>query len=201
MPHLEALISTLGHFLAHYGGWGLFAVSFLDSSFLAFPVINDLLLIGLSSAHPHKAIIYAFQATGGSVLGALTIYWITRKGKRLFSRGATKKEKTRIRHWIEQNDFVSILIASLLPPPAPFKVFAIMAGALQINAIRFTLALVVGRGIRFALESWLGVYYGSAAQSYLRKNVTWISLVVVGAIVVCALAYRYFRRAARRPSE
>lgn len=197
LSHLEILISGLGHFLSHYGGWGLFAVSFLDSSFLAFPVINDVLLIGLSSAHPQKAVLYAFQCTSGSVLGALTIYWITRKGRNLFSRGASKKEKTRIRHWIEQNDFASILIASLLPPPAPFKLFAIMAGALQINALRFILALVVGRAIRFAFEAWLGVFYGAAAQGYLRKNVTWLSLAVVGAVVICAIIYRYYRRPAR----
>ncbi|MGH9396885.1 MAG: YqaA family protein [Terriglobia bacterium] len=201
MSHLEILISGLGHFLSHYGGWGLFAISFLDSSFLAFPAINDLLLIGLSSTNPHKAVLYAFQCTTGSVLGALTIYVMTRKGRKLFSRGASKKEKTRIRRWIEQNDFLSILIASLLPPPAPFKVFAIMAGVLQISLLRFFLALLIGRGIRFAIEAWLGAYYGVAAQAYLRKNIVWLSLVVVAVIVVTALIYRYYQRLVARPGE
>lgn len=201
MSHLEILISELGRLLSHYGGWGLFAISYLDSSFLAFPFINDLLLIKLASAQPHKAILFSFQCTAGSILGALTIYFITRQGRRLFSRRASKKEKTRIRHWIEQNDFLSLLIASLLPPPAPFKVFALMAGALQISLVRFTLALVIGRGIRFAFEAWLGVYYGAVAEAYLRKNFEWLSVVLIAVIVAGALIYRYYKRLFAGPGD
>ncbi|MDE3178303.1 MAG: DedA family protein [Acidobacteriota bacterium] len=201
MSHLEILIRGLGHLLSHYGGWGLFAISFLDSSFLAFPFINDLLLIELASAQPHKAALFGAQCTAGSVLGALTIYYITRQGRNLFSRRTTKREKTRIRRWIEQNDFLAILTASLLPPPAPFKVFAIVAGALQINLVRFILALIVGRGIRFAFEAWLGAYYGISAQAYLRNNIGWVSLVIVAVVIAGAIIHRYYRRLAAKGDE
>lgn len=201
MSHLKILISGLGYLLSRYGGWGLFAISYLDSSFLAFPVINDLFLIKLSSSHPNKAILYAFQCTAGSVLGALTLYFITRKGRNLLSPSTPQREKTKVRHWIERNDFVSILIASLLPPPTPFKVFAIMGGAMQIRISRFILALFIGRGVRFALEAWIGVFYGAAAQDYLRKNVVWLSLAVVVATVAAVLAYRYAKRRLDAPEE
>ncbi|MGH9406233.1 MAG: YqaA family protein [Terriglobia bacterium] len=194
MHHIKILISLLGHVLGKYGGWGLFAISYLDSSFLAFPVINDLLLIKLSSAHPHNAVWYALACAVGSVAGALTLYFITRRGRNLLSPRTPQKEKTRIRHWIEQNDFLSILVASLLPPPTPFKIFAIMAGVLQIALTRFTLALAIGRGIRFGLEAWVGVEYGVEAQEYLRRNALWLSLVMAGVIVVGVVIYRFIRR-------
>jgi membrane protein YqaA with SNARE-associated domain len=201
LSHFRIFISALSHFFSHYGGWGLFAISFLDSSFLAFPVINDLLLIKLASAHPHKVALYIVQCTSGSVMGAYMIYFITHKGRNLFARRASPGEKTFIRHWIERNDFLSILVASLLPPPAPFKVFAIMAGALQIDGGRFATALIVGRGLRFAFEGWLGVYYGVAAQRYLRRNIDWLSLVIIAVVVGCGLIHWYLKRRFAPPYE
>lgn len=198
MPHLKILITHLGRILSHYGGWGLFAMSFLDSSFLAFPVINDLLLIKLSSVNHHEAIIYALQCTGGSVLGAYTIYIITKQGSRFFSRKASRREKTLVRRWIEKNDFLSILVASLLPPPAPFKIFPILAGGLRIEAVRLLGALLIGRGIRFAFEAWLGVYYGAAAQAYLSNNLATLCFILIGVLVVAVIIYR---RLNRRPAH
>lgn len=201
MTHIKLLISGLGYLLSRYGGWGLFTISYLDSSFLAFPVINDLLLINLASKHPQKAIFYTLQCTLGSLLGALTLYYITRKGRNMFSPRTPQGEKTRVRHWIEQNDFISLLIASLLPPPTPFKVFAIMSGAMQIRVTRFVFALLIGRGIRFALEAWVGVFYGAAAQAYLRRNIFWLSVGVIVVAIGAAVVYRYFKKRLGAPDS
>lgn len=46
---LKSLSAKLGHFLLLYGGWGLFAMSFLDSSLVPFPGVNDLALILMAS--------------------------------------------------------------------------------------------------------------------------------------------------------
>ena len=54
MHFLNSLSAALGNVLARYGGWGLFAVSFLDGSALGLPLINDLLLIELSMQHPAR---------------------------------------------------------------------------------------------------------------------------------------------------
>ncbi len=199
MGHIKVLETTLSHFLSHYGGWGLFLISYLDSSFLAFPFVNDLLLINFASIRPYEAVVYAFECTAGSVLGAYTIYVLTLHGRKLFSRTTTPKEKSAVRHWVERNDFLSILVASLLPPPMPFKVFAIIAGGLRVKAWRFIAALVVGRGLRFAFEAWLGVYYGAAAQTFLKRNFLPICLVMVAGVVLAAIVYRHFKRFSTPP--
>ena len=69
--------------LALYGGGGLFVMSFLDSSFVPFPGINDLALIVLASKHPARAPFYALLSTLGSLLGCYVIYGIARGGGRL----------------------------------------------------------------------------------------------------------------------
>ena len=86
MHYLKYLSGHLGNPLIRYEGWGLLAISFLDSSFLAFPMFNDLALLVLASRHPGRAAIYALQAAAGSVLGAYLIYGITRRGRELLWR-------------------------------------------------------------------------------------------------------------------
>lgn len=193
MAHIEVWESILREMLTRYGGWGLFGISFLDSSFLAFPFINDLLLIKLASVHRYKAALYALQCTAGSVLGAYIIYEITRQGSKFFSRRSSRQEKSRVRRWVERNDFLSIFVASLLPPPMPFKIFAIIAGGVRMNALRFLGALLIGRGVRFAFEAWLGVHYGAAAQAYLTKNFGLLCLIVIVITIAGAIIYRRLR--------
>ncbi len=201
MPYFKTTIRVLGRFLARHGGWGLFLISYLDSSFLAFPFINDLLLMKFSSLHPARAWIYALECTIGSVLGAYTLYHLTRTGSRYFHRKAETEKKTRFGRWLERNDFLSILVASLLPPPMPFKIFPLIAGGLRTDGIRFILALLVGRGLRFAAESWVGVRYGALAQRYLRENIVWLSVVVIAIILVVALAVRWLEKEGEHVSE
>jgi membrane protein YqaA with SNARE-associated domain len=199
LAHLKALETMLGHFLGRYGGWGLFLISFLDSSFLAFPFINDLLLIKLATLNPRKAILYTLQCTAGSVLGAYLIYEITRRASRLLSRRPAPPKKSQIRSWMERNDFLSVLIGSLLPPPTPFKVFAIIAGGLQMGSVRFLTALVIGRTLRFGFEAWVGVVYGKTAQAFLKKNFGTVCLITVVALVVLAVVYRQLKRRSLKP--
>jgi len=197
--HLKTLITALGPILSRYGIWGLFAISFLDSSFLAFPVINDLLLIKLSSANPHNAFLDAIVSTVGSVLGAYVLYAITARGKRMVIKEGTPRQKTQIRHWIERNDFVSILVGSLLPPPTPFKLFPIIAGGLHVEVSRFLMALIIGRGVRFGAEAWLGARYGPLAARYLKQDIGWMSLAAVAAAVAGTVIYRWAGRRRETP--
>lgn len=189
---LKSLAQKLGFWLALYGGWGLFSLTFLDSSVLSFPAITDLLLIHLASRHPDRALIYAAQATLGSVLGAYLLYAITSRGGRFVLRKLPPETMQRARHWLERNDFVSILVASLLPPPAPLKIFLITAGVLRVNAARYGAALLVGRALRYGAVAWLGARHGQQAEAYLKHNITWVSLVIVAVVVVLTLGYRRF---------
>jgi uncharacterized membrane protein YdjX (TVP38/TMEM64 family) len=94
---------------------------------------------------------------------------------------------------LERNDFVAMLIAALLPPPAPLKIFVIAAGALRTNALRFGAALLVGRSLRFAAEAWLGARYGAEAEAYLRKNLTWASLVTILLVIGLTFLSRWWK--------
>ena len=197
MQFFNSLSSRIGHALALYGG-GLFFLSFLDSSFIPFPGINDIALIVLASKHPARSPFYALLSTLGSLLGCFVMYGIARGGGRLASGKRSSTKRNRARRWLEQNEFVSMLVMALLPPPAPLKFFVIAAGALRMNMVNFGAALLVGRSLRFAAIAWLGAHYGAEAEAYLKKNLTWASLITIVLVIALALIFRWWK--ARQPA-
>jgi membrane protein YqaA with SNARE-associated domain len=209
---MKTFAAKLGQLLAAYGAWGILATSFLDSTFVPMPGFNDLLLLHLSSRRPSLALVYALQCTLGSLLGCYVVYGLGRGGRSLFRRrraagpesegvaAATarpKPAKTDIaQRWLQRNDFVSVLVMSLLPPPAPFKIFVFTAGALRMNPLRFGTALAIGRGFRFVAEAWLGARYGAQAEAYIQHHVGRVSLALAVAVTLGTLIYRRVQKSA-----
>jgi membrane protein DedA with SNARE-associated domain len=77
-----------------------------------------------------------------------------------------------------------VLVASVMPPPFPFKLFVVSAGVFRFGLLRFTLAIIAGRMFRFLLEGYLAVRYGEQAKEVLARYYPWIGLGVAIAIVV-----------------
>jgi membrane protein YqaA with SNARE-associated domain len=163
------------------GGLGLFVLAFLDSTFLPFPTLNDLLLIALSVQTPIRMPYYAAMVTLGSLLGCLVMFTIGRKGGELLLGERAGRHAAGIRRWIQHNGFLSMVIASLLPPPAPFKLFILAAGALGMRRRIFLSALTLARGIRFFGEGYLAIRYGARAYAYLSGHKVQFA---IGAIVL-----------------
>lgn len=170
--------------VASAGGLGLFLIAFLDSSVLTFPVINDLLLIDLSIRFPARMPYYAAMATIGSVTGCLLLYYIARKGgEAMFHKHAGPRAQ-RVHAWTKRNGFVSILVTALLPPPNPFKVFVIAAGAFEMPVRTFVLGLLAARAIRFFGEGYLAIRYGDQAGQFLVTHKLEVAGIVLG-VVLC----------------
>jgi membrane protein YqaA with SNARE-associated domain len=190
---LRAFAEKLEHTLMLYGGWGLLGIAALDSAGLSMPGVKDFLLIYLSSRHPAHAWIYTLGCTLGTVLGSFFIYEIGRTGARLLKRKPSDREMSRVKTWLVKNDFLTVIVASLLPPPLPFKPFLLGSGALRISPLRFTAALVVGGGLRFAAEAWIGVRYGAGGEEFLKRNILWICLASVALVVAIAWLSRWYK--------
>jgi membrane protein YqaA with SNARE-associated domain len=178
------------------GGLGLFVLAFLDSTFLPFPTVNDLLLIALSIASPARMPYYAAMVTFGSLVGCLVLFTIARKGGEVMFKKRAGPHAVSVRHWIGRNGFLSVVIAALLPPPAPFKVFVFAAGALDMPLRTFLFALTLARALRFFGEGFLAVRYGAQAYSYLATHkLAFASISIVLAAGMYLLGRRFSRRA------
>ncbi len=191
LPHwLQAIVASAG-------GLGLFLIAFLDSSVLTFPVINDLLLIELSVRNPARMPYYAAMATIGSVAGCLLLYYIARKGgEAMFHKHAGPRAQ-HIHAWINRNGFLSILVTALLPPPTPFKVFVIAAGALEMPVRTFVLGLLAARAIRFFGEGFLAIRYGDQASQFLLTHKLEVAGITLGVVLCLYLVSRIVFRPQR----
>lgn len=194
MSFLKAFSKKLATALAAYGGLGLFGMAFLDSAGLSMPAVKDLLLIYLCAQHPWRAWLYALAVALGTSAGSLVIYFFGRTGARLFGRKTSSENISRAKRWLGQNDFVTVVVASLIPPPLPFKPFLLAAGALRIKVPRFLAAVLTGSVLRFGVEAWLGVRYGMGGADYLKNHVIGVSLGAVAVFAVLVFFYRLFRR-------
>jgi membrane protein YqaA with SNARE-associated domain len=180
LPHwLQVLVDVSG-------GLGLFVLAFLDSTFLPFPTLNDLLLIALSMKLPVRMPYYAGMVTLGSLIGCLVLFTIGRKGGELVFGERAGRHAAGIRRWIQHNGFLSMVIAALLPPPAPFKLFVLAGGALGMRRRVFLSALTLARGVRFFGEGYLAIRYGAQASAYLSAHKVQFA---IGAIVVAGGLY------------
>lgn len=192
--HPVKWLTRLSEYLITYGAFGLFVVALLDSTFVPLPSSVDALMLLLSTTKPSWMLLYAFMATSGSALGCLILYLISRRaGARALNRFSEAK-RTRVKNWIERYDMFAVLVATLLPPPFPFKLFVVSAGVFRFSLLRFMLAIVVGRGFRFLLEGYFAVRYGAQAKEILAKYYPWIGLGLVVGIVIFVLLRQKLKR-------
>lgn len=187
-------LTRLSEYLITFGAFGLFAVALLDSTFVPLPSSADALMLLLSTTNPSWMLLYAFMATSGSALGCWILYLISRRaGARALNRFSEAKQQ-RVKNWIERYDALAVLVATLLPPPFPFKLFVITAGVFRFSLLRFMLAIIVGRAFRFLLEGFFAVRYGAEAKLILAKYYPWIGLGLVVAIVLFVVLKQKLKR-------
>jgi membrane protein YqaA with SNARE-associated domain len=182
------------------GAPGLFLVAFLDSSFISLPEINDLLLIWMVTQHKSRMVLYAASATLGSVAGCLVLYYIGRRGDAFVARRFSAGKVQWALATFQRYGVMAVLIPSLLPPPAPFKIFVLVAGVAGVSVTRFSLAIAIGRGVRYFAEGLLAIYYGDRAMVFIRENSRPVSLVVVAALIAGIVGFVLWNRARSRKS-
>lgn len=182
-------------FAGGLGAPGLFFISFLDSSVLTFPVINDLLLIELSIQHRSRMPLYAAMAALGSVLGCVVLFFLARKGGEALFRRKAGDRAEMIRRWVERNGFGGMLAAALLPPPTPFKFFVLAAGVFKVPLARFTSAIALARIFRYFGIGYLAVRYGDNALPYLKQHMLQAG---VAGIVLVGISYAASRLLLRK---
>lgn len=195
---MSRIVASIQQFAHSLGAPGLLLVAFIDSSFLSLPQVNDLLLVMMVADRPGAWLLYAAAATGGSVLGCLVMYGLARKGgEALLHTWMNEGRVTRGMQQFQRWGLLAVLVPAILPPPAPFKVFVLLAGVAKVPLAKFIVAVALGRGFRYVGEALLARWYGRQAMTFLEANATPVSLAVAGLIVVGAVIYVVVRRRRR----
>jgi membrane protein YqaA with SNARE-associated domain len=192
---MGGILTAIQHWAAEFGGVGMFVIAFLDSSFLSFPQVNDLLIIVASTRNPSRMPYFAGMTTVGSLLGCFALYIVIRRGGEKFIR---KKLKGRLFDraitLYQKYGLLAVIVPALLPPPVPFKAFVFLSAAAAVSPMKFGLAILIGRAIRYFGEGYLAVLYGEQAADFMKTYGAEIGIGLAVAAIVIGVVVVKFRQ-------
>jgi membrane protein YqaA with SNARE-associated domain len=192
---LLALLKPLGF-------WGAGAIAFIDAA--AFPVPLDLIIAGYVWADKPHFYIYVIVAALGSALGGLVPFFLGRAGGELFlmkriDRGRFEKMRDRF----ARQEFLAMMIPSILPPPTPWKLFVFAAGVFEMKVGNFLLSVFVGRVLRDMVTAVLTIRYGPQIVDIVGHLATRHKalLLVALALLIAAIGFYVWRQVKKRRTK
>jgi membrane protein YqaA with SNARE-associated domain len=173
-------------FLKPLGAWGVFAIGAIDGSSIGLPV--DAVVGGYVWANPARLLLYVIMAAAGETLGSVVVYVIGYKGGEELLRKRISAEKfEKIHSAFEKHPFWSLMFPAMLPPPTPFKAFALAAAVSEMRFSKYLATIFAGRFLRFLALSLLVVKFG---PDFIRifglifKQHIYITLVILGVAMI-----------------
>jgi len=141
------------------GVWGAFVIAFLDSS--SIPVPMDIVIAGYVWTDQRHFYIYCILGALGSSFGGLVPFFLGRAGGELFLLKRVNRVRfEQVRDRFERQEFLAMMIPSMLPPPTPWKAFVFGAGVFEMKTLNFMLAVFCGRLIHYLVLAFLTIRYG-----------------------------------------
>ena len=179
--------------LIHWGLGGVFAVALLDSSSIPVPM-DAVLALYVWNDRP-RFLLYVLLASVGSAIGGLVPYGLGRAGGELFLLKRVDKERLeQLRSKFERQEFLALMIPSMLPPPTPWKLFVFAAGVFEMRVLPFMLAVTAGRMIRWLVLSLLVLKLGPGAVDLVAHHAGPPVLAILALAVLGGLVWWWRRR-------
>jgi membrane protein YqaA with SNARE-associated domain len=173
--------------LAKLGFWGVGLVALIDSSSL--PVPMDIILAGYVWSDKGHFWAYCLMGAAGSAIGGLLPFGLGKAGGELFLLKRVNRERfEKMRAKFERQEFLAVLVPSMLPPPTPWKAFVFAAGVFEMRVMPFMAAVFVGRLVRWLVLSLLVLKLGPGAVSLMGDVVRDHLAVFLSVLVLIFLA-------------
>lgn len=169
-----------------------------DGAGVPLPGAVDAVLVSYVYMDPRHAWLFVLLGACGSVVGCLVLYLIgVWGGEMVVERRMSPQKFQKIRRDFDRHPFLTLAVPAVLPPPFPFKIMVLAAGAFEMRWTMFVIAILSGRLVRFAALSVLTIEFGpqvvTTFQSVVRDH-PFLSLAVVVAAVAVVLIVIRLRR-------
>ncbi len=175
------------------GAWGVFAVAALDGAAVGLPM--DVVIGGYVAQNHARLLLYVLMGAAGSALGSLVIYAIGYTGgEELLRKRVSPERFEKLHAAFEKHPFWSLMFPAMLPPPTPFKLFALGAAVAEMSVSHFLLAIFLGRSVRFLALGILVVKFGPEVVHTLRTffshHFHWLLIAVAVGLAVWLVLQR-----------
>ena len=203
-------MKTIKHILARYtaflwillkplGAWGVFTIGAIDAALLGLPV--DVAVATYVYQNPHKLLLYVLMASAGETVGSMLIYVIGYKGgEELLRKRISSARFAKIHAAFDKHPFWSLMLPAILPPPTPFKLFALAAAVSEMKFGSYLLAIFAGRLVRFTALAVLTLKFGPEFVHVIGP-IFGRHLSAIAAIGVVGLIAWLLRRRRRKSSD
>jgi membrane protein YqaA with SNARE-associated domain len=170
-------VNTLKHILQKYkdwvmavliplGPWGVFTIALVDAA--AFGIPMDPVIATFVYGDPRRTLLYALMGAFGSAIGSTVPYVIGYKGGEAFLvKKIGQKRFDRIHGNTEKYGELGLMVACIMPPGFPFKLFVFSAGVAEMTYIRFLISIFAGRLVRFLILAALTIRFGPQIVSLM----------------------------------
>ena len=202
-------MNTIKHIISRYtgflwailqplGAWGVFAVAALDGAAVGLPM--DVVVGGFVAQNHKRLLLYVFMAATGSALGSLVIYFIGYEGgEELLRKRVSAARFEKLHAAFDKHPFWSLMFPAMLPPPTPFKLFALAAAVTEMSLSHFVTAIFFGRTVRFLVLGILVLKFGPGVVHTLRiffsHHFHWVLIVAMAGAGIWLALRRWKTRA------
>jgi len=201
-------LNTIKHILTRYtaflwallkplGAWGVFVVAALDGAALGLPM--DPIVATYVYQNRSHFFLYVVMASAGSALGSIVIYGIGYLGgEELLRKRISPERFEKFHRAFEKHPFWSLMFPAMLPPPTPFKLFALAAAVSEMSFSHFLMAIFAGRFVRFLLLSILTLRFGPQFVhifgTLFHEHWRWVVAAVALGLAIWLIRIRLKRR-------
>ncbi|MBF0421974.1 MAG: DedA family protein [Magnetococcales bacterium] len=175
----------------HAEAW-MATISFVESS--VFPVPPDILLIPMALASPEKWFRLAMVCTISSVVGgylgyAIGFFFMDTLGMAILDLFRLTDTFHALKPMVDQYGVWVIIVKGATP--IPYKLITIAAGAFHFDLMKFTLASLIARGVRFFLLTFLLWKFGPGIRDFIEKRLMWVMLGTVAVMILGVVMLKF----------
>ena len=172
----------------------------LDATALFYlPLAIDAVVILLTARQPQLFWMYPLVGTAGSLLGAGLTYWMGKKaGESGLTRFVPAHRLKSLKRSVANKGAFAFAMPALLPPPFPYTPFILTAGALNVDRIRFFVALAAARVTRFLVTALLALMYGRQIMAWMKSPTFRYAVGGLAAVAIVGTALTIYRIARAR---
>lgn len=161
--------------LINYGIFGVIISAFCEAIFMPIPM--ELVFIPIALINPQKAFLYSLVLILFSTLGSIAGYFIGKSaGRTILYRLISEKTLIKVENLYNENAFLTILTSTFTP--IPYEAYVLSAGIFKVNLLRFLLAAVISRLMRYIPEGILITLYGTNLINSFKNYALTIGIII-----------------------